>query len=154
MAWTTVVQIGVRLAGALETAHRAGIIHRDVKPANVLMSGYGALLSDFGIATVRGATETKSGMITASFEHAAPEVLDGSRPSVASDVYSLGSTMFAALAGAAAFTVPMRSRSCRWSCGCSETRCRIFVGVVSPNRSSGLWRRRWPSCRAIPTRRR
>ena len=104
MAWTTVVQIGVRLAGALETAHRAGIIHRDVKPANVLMSGYGALLSDFGIATVRGATETKSGMITASFEHAAPEVLDGSRPSVASDVYSLGSTMFAALAGAAAFT--------------------------------------------------
>ncbi len=102
--WSAVAPIGVRLAGALETAHRAGIIHRDVKPGNVLMSGYGALLSDFGIASVSGATETKSGMITASFEHAAPEVLDGNRPSVASDIYSLGSTMFAALAGAAAFS--------------------------------------------------
>ena len=103
----TVAEIGCGLADALGAAHESGIIHRDVKPANVLMSDYGALLSDFGIASVLGGiTQTKTGMITATVEHAAPEVLEGERPGVASDIYSLGSTLFAALAGAPAFSRP------------------------------------------------
>ena len=52
LPWTEAAFIGVRLAGALETAHRAHILHRDVKPANVLMWTFGALLRDFGIASI------------------------------------------------------------------------------------------------------
>ena len=103
MAPNDVAQLGVRLCGALETAHRASVLHRDIKPANVLCSDYGEQLSDFGIARIAGGHETKSGVITASLAHAAPEILDGSRPSVAADVYSLGSTLFEAAVGRAAF---------------------------------------------------
>ncbi len=102
-AWPEVTRLGVRLSGALETAHRAGVLHRDIKPANVLMSPYGGQLSDFGIARVQGGHETQSGVITASIGHAAPEILDGLRPTVAADVYSLGSTLYEALTGHAAF---------------------------------------------------
>lgn len=88
---------GVKLAGALETAHRAGILHRDLKPGNVLLSRFGEPgLADFGIATlgeVRGQTEA----FTAA--HAAPEVLDGPGASAATDIYGLGSTLWSALAG-------------------------------------------------------
>lgn len=101
--WQEVTVIGVRLAGALETAHRAGVVHRDVKPANVLRSAYGEQLTDFGIARLQGGHETLSGVITASVAHAAPEILDGEPPSVQADIYALGSTLYAALAGSAAY---------------------------------------------------
>lgn len=91
------LRYGVKLAGALETAHRGGILHRDLKPENVLVSRFGEVgLADFGIATLgeaRGATEA----FTAT--HAAPEVLDGRPATAAADVYGLGSTLWAALAG-------------------------------------------------------
>jgi serine/threonine protein kinase len=104
--WDEASLVGVHLAGALETAHRGDIIHRDIKPANVLMSSYGdAQLTDFGIARIAGGHETQSGVITASMAHAPPEVLDGERPSVAADVYSLGSTIFELMYGAPAFQV-------------------------------------------------
>ncbi len=103
LSWPDTVAILIRLAGALETAHRSDIIHRDIKPANVLLSQYGAQLSDFGIARIAGGPETRSGVITASVAHASPEVLNGDRPSVAADVYSLGSTAYAMLLGQAAF---------------------------------------------------
>ncbi|MFN8040738.1 MAG: serine/threonine-protein kinase [Acidimicrobiales bacterium] len=106
LSWQEATLIGVHLAGALETAHQAGIIHRDIKPGNVLMSTYGdAQLTDFGIARISGGHETRSGVITASMSHAPPEVLDGERPSVLADVYSLGSTLFELLTGAPAFQV-------------------------------------------------
>ena len=105
LPWTEAAFIGVRLAGALETAHRAHILHRDVKPANVLMSTYGALLSDFGIASI-GDLDTRSGVVTASVAHAAPEVLTGEHPTVAADVYSLGSTLFTAMTGSPPFADP------------------------------------------------
>ena len=102
--WTETLEIGVRLAGALESAHRRQVLHRDVKPENVLMSRFGEpKLGDFGIARIQGKTETRSGVITASFAHAAPEIIEGARPGIASDVYSLGSTLYTLLAGSAPF---------------------------------------------------
>jgi serine/threonine protein kinase len=99
-----VLDFGVKLAGAVETAHRAGVLHRDIKPENVLLSGYGQpLLADFGIAHVLGGARTRSGVITASIAHAPPEVLDGKPSNPRSDVYSLGSTLYCLLAGAPAF---------------------------------------------------
>ena len=98
------LRFGVKIAGALETAHLAGILHRDLKPANILVSGYGEpQLADFGIARIAGSFETSSGVITASPAYAAPEVLSGRDPTVASDVYGLAATVFCALTGHAAY---------------------------------------------------
>ena len=98
-----VVNIGAKLAGALETAHRAGILHRDVKPDNVLMSRYGEpQLTDFGIASVVGGYETRSGVLSLSLGHAPPEVIaatPGFRPKATSDIYSLGSSLYNLLTG-------------------------------------------------------
>lgn len=102
--WQDATLYGVHLAGALETAHRGQVVHRDIKPANVLMSTFGdAQLTDFGIARISGGHETRSGVITASMAHAPPEILDGQRPTVAADVYSLGSTIFELIYGKPAF---------------------------------------------------
>jgi predicted ATPase len=99
-----VLRLGVRLAGALETAHRAGILHRDVKPANILYTDFGEpALSDFGIAHITGGFKTATGVFTGSPAFTAPEILSGDPPSQASDVYGLGATLFAALTGHAAF---------------------------------------------------
>jgi tRNA A-37 threonylcarbamoyl transferase component Bud32 len=102
--WQKASLYGVHLAGALETAHRANIVHRDIKPGNVLMSAFGeAQLTDFGIARVAGGHETGKGVVAASVTHAPPEVLDGQRPTHAADVYSLGSTLFEFLNGKPCF---------------------------------------------------
>ena len=94
----------MKMAGALETAHRLGILHRDVKPANILLTDYGEpALTDFGIAHITGGFETATGTFTGSPAFTAPEVLGGDPPSPASDVYGLGATLFCALTGHAAF---------------------------------------------------
>ena len=98
------LDVGVRMASALDAAHRLGILHRDVKPENILLSTYGEpKLADFGISTLPGAFQTRSGIVTASPLHAAPEVLEGERATVQSDVYSLASTLYALLSGKAPF---------------------------------------------------
>ena len=105
MTWQEATLAGVLLAGALETSHRADIIHRDIKPANVLISQYGEpQLTDFGIARISGGHETRSGVITASMSHAPPEILDGLRPTVGADVYSLASTIFELMYGKPPFS--------------------------------------------------
>jgi serine/threonine protein kinase len=99
LPWKETASIGVALAGALETAHRSGLLHRDVKPENVLVSRFGQpKLGDFGIARLHGAS-TGGGGVVGSPRHLAPEVLGGHAPTIASDVYSLGSTLFTALVG-------------------------------------------------------
>ncbi len=104
LSWEEASRVAVRLAGALEVAHQAGVIHRDIKPGNILVSDYDEpMLADFGIARIQGGQETRSGVITASIPHAAPEVLDGHRPTEAADIYSLGSTVYALIAGSPAF---------------------------------------------------
>jgi serine/threonine-protein kinase PknK len=99
-----VLRLGVKMAGALETAHRVGILHRDIKPGNILYTDYGEpALSDFGIAHITGGFKTATGTFTGSPAFTAPEMLSGDPPSRASDVYGLGSTLFCALTGHAAF---------------------------------------------------
>ncbi|MEV0806482.1 protein kinase [Micromonospora sp. NPDC050200] len=103
--WREAVAGGIAVAGALETAHRAGVLHRDVKPENILISGYGEpKLADFGQARPRSARPTSmDGKVTASVLHAAPEVLRGGPPAVAADVYALASTVLHWIRGAPAF---------------------------------------------------
>jgi ATP/maltotriose-dependent transcriptional regulator MalT len=102
--WRETLSIGVKLAGALDAAHRVGTLHRDVKPANILLTDYGEpQLTDFGIARIAGGFETATGVITGSPAFTAPEVLEGATPTIASDIYSLGATLFCALTGHAAY---------------------------------------------------
>ncbi|OUS88652.1 serine/threonine-protein kinase [Rhodococcus sp. NCIMB 12038] len=100
-----VLAVGVKLAGALETAHRGGVLHRDIKPANILLTEYGEpQLTDFGIARITGGEETtRNGLMAGSPAYTAPELLSGSNASAVSDVYGLGATLFTALAGRPAY---------------------------------------------------
>ena len=98
------LRLGVKMAGALAAAHRLGILHRDVKPGNILITDYGEpALTDFGIAHIAGGFETTAGVVTGSPAFTAPEVVAGESPSPAADVYGLGATLFAAFTGHAAF---------------------------------------------------
>ena len=99
LAVADALTVGVRLAGALETAHRAGVLHRDVKPPNVLLTTYGEpQLADFGIARITGSRETAN-VIVGSPSYIAPELFQGRPVSVAADIYGLAATIFALLSG-------------------------------------------------------
>lgn len=105
--WQVAADLGVKLAGALAAAHAAGVLHRDVKPDNVLLSAYGEpQLADFGIARLSGASHSRTGQVTATLAHAAPEVIEGAAATEVSDVYSLASTLYELLSGHAPFVRP------------------------------------------------
>ena len=104
LAWPEAARMGVRLAGALECAHRVGTLHRDVKPANILLSDYGEpQITDFGIARIEGGFETAMGAFTGSLSYSAAEVLNARPPTPQSDIYGLAAALFSIIAGRAAF---------------------------------------------------
>ncbi|HEY6636527.1 MAG TPA: serine/threonine-protein kinase [Solirubrobacterales bacterium] len=96
-----VARVGADAAAALTAAHRAGVVHRDVKPENILVdSGDQAKLVDFGIARIAGEkTLTATGAVVGTLAYMAPEQADGLRPGPAADVYSLALTLYECLCG-------------------------------------------------------
>ncbi|WP_233509962.1 serine/threonine-protein kinase [Actinomadura craniellae] len=94
-------EIGRQMLAALHAAHEAGVLHRDVKPSNVLLaSGDRAVLTDFGIATAQGdVTLTQTGLVMGSPAYIAPERARGRKTGPASDLWSLGITLYAMVEG-------------------------------------------------------
>ncbi len=106
-----VLQTGVKLCGALATAHQAGILHRDIKPSNILTSPYGEPgLTDFGIAVSTTGAHIQEG---ASLPWAPPEVLEQRAPDVRADVYGIAATLFTLLEGHAPYTSATESNDDR-----------------------------------------
>lgn len=91
----------------LEDAHRAGVVHRDVKPSNVLLrrgpDGLEAVLCDFGIATTPDGEATRTGGLVGSFPYMAPERHQGEQAGVASDLYAVGCVLWQVLTGSAPY---------------------------------------------------
>ncbi|MEU2951777.1 protein kinase domain-containing protein [Streptomyces xanthochromogenes] len=126
--------IGAHVLGALAAAHQAGVLHRDVKPGNILLDASGrVVLTDFGIAAMDdpgdgSATHlTRSGELVGSLDFLAPERAQGHQPGPASDVWALGATLYAAVEGAAPFR-----RTSTWS-----TLNAIVVEPPPPARRAG-----------------
>ncbi|MEU6470939.1 serine/threonine-protein kinase [Streptomyces massasporeus] len=102
--------IGAKVMDALAAAHRVGVLHRDVKPGNILLDRSGrVVLTDFGIATMDdpgdgSATHlTRSGELVGSLDYLAPERAQGADPGPASDIWALGATLYAAVEGSSPF---------------------------------------------------
>ncbi|MEW2413566.1 serine/threonine-protein kinase [Streptomyces sp. NPDC046866] len=106
-------RIGLHVLGALRAAHAVGVLHRDVKPGNVLLAKDGrVLLTDFGIAAIEGDSSiTRTGEIVGSIDYLAPERVTGATPGTASDLWSLGATLYTAVEARSPFrrTSPISS---------------------------------------------
>ncbi|MGQ5635588.1 MULTISPECIES: protein kinase domain-containing protein [unclassified Streptomyces] len=98
-------RIGLWVLRALRAAHAAGVLHRDVKPGNVLLGRDGrVLLTDFGIAQIEGdSTITRTGEVVGSVDYLAPERVRGHDPGPASDLWALGATLYTAVEGRSPF---------------------------------------------------
>jgi eukaryotic-like serine/threonine-protein kinase len=96
-----VAQVGARVARALAHAHERGVVHRDVKPGNILVDWPGDVvkLTDFGVAWVAEHAQTRSGLALGSPDYMAPEQLAGGDVGPAADLYALGATLFELLTG-------------------------------------------------------
>ena len=120
-----VLRLGIQVADALDRAHRAGVVHRDLKPGNVMLTRAGAKLMDFGLARAMGAAETAGGSgaaltglthsptmaqpltaqgsILGTFQYMSPEQMEGKEADVRSDLWALGCVLYEAATGRKAF---------------------------------------------------
>ncbi len=104
LAPADVARIGAQIAAALSAAHARGVVHRDVKPANVLFDASGNVrLADFGIASLPGHDATRTGMVAGTLAYLAPEQLRGERADFRADLWALGATLYEALTKRRAF---------------------------------------------------
>jgi serine/threonine protein kinase len=117
------VSIGIKVAGALETVHRANLVHCAVRPRNILLTQFDEpVLADFGAAV----TPTEpAAAVHETTAHTAPELLLGDRPSPATDVYGLSSTLYEIVAGQAAYRTYDRESPAAVS-------LRILAGGIRP----------------------
>ena len=105
LAWPEAVEVAIAVADALAAAHDAGILHRDVKPANVLIDGHGRpKLGDFGIARLAEGAHTATGSLVGTIPYTPPEVLSGQKAGATADVWALGATLHTLLTGSGPFS--------------------------------------------------
>jgi hypothetical protein len=123
-----VLRYGAQIAEALDRAHRAGIVHRDVKPGNVMITKSGAKLLDFGLAKSSGLTPsgvdmtehkplTQEGTLLGTFQYMAPEQLEGEEADARTDIFALGALLYEMATGARAFA--------------GKTRTSLIASIVS-----------------------
>jgi serine/threonine protein kinase len=126
----TVARIGSQIASALAAAHVAGIIHRDIKPGNVLLADDGtAKITDFGISHAVGdVTVTATGMLAGTPAYLAPEVAQGNSAGFPSDVFSVGSTLYTALEGTPPFGLNTNAIALLH---------QVALGEIAPPKQSG-----------------
>ncbi|TJZ52968.1 serine/threonine protein kinase [Streptomyces piniterrae] len=129
MAPREAARIGRGMIAALRAAHSAGVLHRDVKPGNVLLGEDGrVVLTDFGIAVASGtSTLTKTGELVGSIDYLAPERVKGGTPGPASDLWALGATLYQAVEG----RPPFRKHTA------IETAYAIAMDPLEPPRNAG-----------------
>ncbi len=111
------LRYGIEIADALDKAHRAGVVHRDLKPGNMILTKSGAKLLDFGLAKFRGATQdedlsalptaqkplTEKGAILGTFQYMSPEQLEGKDADARSDLFAFGAVLYEMVTGKRAF---------------------------------------------------
>jgi hypothetical protein len=113
LPWRLAVLIGAQVAAALASAHAHGIVHRDVKPANVMVTAAGVKLVDFGISATVGEADMSEGQILGTPAYLAPERLDGGQVRPATDVYALGLLLYRTLAGRLPWEAPTTTQMIR-----------------------------------------